>query len=227
MAVPTRAERPLVKVCCVRDEDDADLALAGGADLLGLVGRMPSGPGPIDDATIARVAAHVGTRALAILLTSERTPEAIAGHAARTGVRAVQIVDTPSPDALRALRALRADLVLVPVIHVQDARDVEAARALDATGAADALLLDSGRPGAAIPELGGTGRVHDWALSAAIVEACRAPVLLAGGLRPDNVREASERVRPAGFDVCSGLRTGDGALVPDRLARFVAALSGA
>ncbi|UJR83839.1 phosphoribosylanthranilate isomerase [Sandaracinus amylolyticus] len=217
--------RPLIKVCCVRDELDADHALAGGADLLGLVGRMPSGPGPIDDATIARVARHVGHRAIAILLTSERTPDAIAAHVDRTGVRAVQIVDTPSPDALRALRAMLPELVLVPVIHVQDTRDVEVARGLDATGAADAILLDSGRPNAAIPELGGTGRVHDWSLSAAIVHACRAPVLLAGGLRPDNVADALAQVRPAGFDVCSGLRTSEGALVPERLARFAAAIA--
>ena len=95
----------------------------------------------------------------------------------------------------------------------------------DATAIAphvDALLLDSGRPGAAIPELGGTGRVHDWDLSRELVAAVEVPVFLAGGLNPENVGEAIAGVRPHGVDVCSGLRR-DGALDAGLLRRFVAA----
>jgi phosphoribosylanthranilate isomerase len=86
----------------------------------------------------------------------------------------------------------------------------------------DELLLDSGRPGAPVKELGGTGRVHDWALSRRIREAVRIPVWLAGGLNVANVREAVAAVRPAGIDVCSGVRTG-GVLDPAKLAAFVGA----
>ena len=65
--------------------------------------------------------------------------------------------------------------------------------------------------------------MHDWSLSAEIVRRCPKPVFLAGGLRPDNVRAAVTTVRPAGVDLCSGVRT-DGRLDAAKLATFVAAL---
>jgi phosphoribosylanthranilate isomerase len=70
----------------------------------------------------------------------------------------------------------------------------------------DAILLDSGNPTAAVKELGGTGRVHDWTISRAIRDAVHLPVFLAGGLRASNVADAIAAVRPFGVDVCSGVR---------------------
>jgi phosphoribosylanthranilate isomerase len=112
------------------------------------------------------------------------------------------------------------------VTHVRDAASVDDALAVAARGDVDALLLDSGDPGAAVPELGGTGRVHDWALSAAIARDARIPVLLAGGLGDHNVGAAIATVRPAGIDVCSGVRSG-GRLDGGKLAAFVAAVRAA
>ncbi len=90
----------------------------------------------------------------------------------------------------------------------------------------DVLLLDSGNPAAAVKELGGTGRTHDWALSREIVESVRVPVYLAGGLDPLNVADAVRQVRPYGVDVCSRLRTA-GALDAVKAAAFVNALRSA
>jgi len=87
----------------------------------------------------------------------------------------------------------------------------------------DALLLDSGRPGNTVKELGGTGRTHDWSTSRAIVEAVECPVYLAGGLCPENVAEAIRTVRPFGVDVCTGVRT-DGKLDEAKLKDFIAAV---
>jgi phosphoribosylanthranilate isomerase len=85
----------------------------------------------------------------------------------------------------------------------------------------DALLLDSGNPTAPVKVLGGTGRVHDWQLSRQIVESIAVPVFLAGGLRPDNVREAVQTVGPWGVDVCTGVRS-QGQLDARKLAEFTA-----
>ena len=86
-----------------------------------------------------------------------------------------------------------------------------------------AFLLDSGRPNAAIAELGGTGRRHDWAISAAFVKASERPVFLAGGLSAANVGDAVRHVRPFGLDLCSGVRT-DGRLDAAKLRDFVLAV---
>jgi phosphoribosylanthranilate isomerase len=107
------------------------------------------------------------------------------------------------------------------VIHVQGGHSIEEARA--AAPLVDTLLLDSGNPGLAVKELGGTGRVHDWTHSREICATAGIPVLLAGGLHPGNARTAVEQVRPSGLDVCSGLRT-EGRLDPQKLSAFFQAL---
>jgi phosphoribosylanthranilate isomerase len=193
-----------VKVCCIADLDEARLAVAAGASALGLVSAMPSGPGPIGEDDIMRIAAAVQRPIETFLLTALVDAEEIAAQQRRCGTSAVQLVDAVAEPELRLLRRLLPDTRLVQVIHVTGAESVDEARA--AAPLVDALLLDSGNPRLAIKELGGTGRVHDWATSRRIVDSVGVPVLLAGGLHPGNAREAFERVRPAGLDVCSGLR---------------------
>ena len=89
----------------------------------------------------------------------------------------------------------------------------------------DVVLLDSGTTTGDKKIYGGTGQIHDWNESASIVEALSTPVWLAGGLNPSNVASALKVVRPAGVDVCSGLRP-EGVLDSRRLADFIAAVRG-
>ena len=212
------------KVCCIRDVAEAELALAHGAGAVGLVSRMPSGPGVIDDVMIAEVAAALRGRVETFLLTAETTADRIHEQVERLRPTTVQLVDSVAPDEIARLRELSLRLEIVAVIHVTGEGSVAEAR--EAARSADAILLDSGNPSAAVRELGGTGRVHDWTLSRQIVEAVDVPVWLAGGLDPENVTEAIAQVRPAGVDICSGLRPDreTRALDADRLARFSAAV---
>jgi phosphoribosylanthranilate isomerase len=210
-----------LKICCIASREEAAIAVAVGADAIGLVGAMPSGPGPIADETIAEIVPSVPPPVMPFLLTSETRAADIHAHATRTGVATVQIVSHVAPETLADLKAYAPELRLVQVVHVDGAETIELAEAY--AQRADALLLDSGRPNAAVAELGGTGRRHDWNISAQIVARVRIPVFLAGGLNPGNVREAAAAVQPFGVDVCSGLRE-DGALVPERAAAFARAL---
>lgn len=216
--------RTRIKVCCIASLDEAMLAVRHGADAIGLVGAMPSGPGPIDDSLIAEIAAAAPPPVAAFLLTSETQADAIADHVRRTGVPVVQIVCHLDPEQSARLAGLIPATRRVQVVHVED----EAALRLIPLYApyVHAFLLDSGRPSAAVPEFGGTGRVHDWTVSRAFVEASPRPVFLAGGLSPANVGEAVLRVRPYGVDLCSGIRT-DGRLDPVKLEAFVAAVRAA
>ncbi len=215
--------RTRVKICCVASVEEAALAVAHGADALGLVGPMPSGPGPIPLEVAKAIAAKVPPPVATFLLSSATEAAALEEEAAATGVTALQIVDRVAESTYSRLRRSLPALRLVQVVHVEDELAVDEARRVG--GHVDALLLDSGRPGAAVKELGGTGRVHDWALSRRVVEAVSVPVFLAGGLTPANVALAIGQVRPFGVDVCSGVRAGS-ALDADRLSAFMEIVKG-
>jgi phosphoribosylanthranilate isomerase len=210
-----------VKICCIASAEEAALAVHHGAAALGLVGRMPSGPGVIDDRLIAEIAASTPPAVATFLLTSETEPEAIVDHVRRCGTNTVQIVDAVEPAAYRALRRAVPGVKIVQVIHVTGPEALSEAKAR--APLVDALLLDSGRPQARVRELGGTGRVHDWSLSRRIVAQVSRPVFLAGGIRPENAAEATRQVRPFGIDLCTGVRR-DGHLDAERLRGLFAAL---
>lgn len=213
--------QPRVKICCISSIAEAQLAIQAGASALGLVGRMPSGPGIISDELIAAIAQQVPPSVATFVLTSETDAEAIIDHYQRTRTTTIQIVDALSQGTYQQIRTALPHVRLVQVIHVLDQRSVE--EALRLSEQVDALLLDSGNPNLQVKELGGTGRVHNWNLSKQIVAQAQVPVYLAGGLRPDNVRQAVETVQPYGLDLCSGVRT-DGKLDPDKLNSFFEAL---
>lgn len=198
------------------------MAVAAGADAVGLVGPMPSGPGVVDDETARHIALTIPAPVAPWLLTAEETPEGILAHAGRCGVTTVQIVCHVPPTHHDTLARMAPWLRRVQVIHVEDASATELVAAYGARP--HTFLLDSGRP--SVRELGGTGRVHDWTISARCVAVAARPVFLAGGLDPSNAGDAVRTVRPFGLDVCSGLRP-DGALCPKRLAAFAAAVGAA
>ncbi len=212
---------PVIKVCCIASLAEARLAVAAGADALGLVSAMPSGPGVIDDTTIAAIAAAVPRPTRTFLLTARTSAEAIAEQHARAGTTTLQLVDHVPHDELRHLRLLCPGVELVQVIHVTG--DASVNEAVAAAPLVDALLLDSGNPALAVKELGGTGRTHDWALSRRIRDAVwPLPLFLAGGLHAGNAATALAAVQPQGLDLCSRVRT-EGKLDPRKLREFVAA----
>jgi phosphoribosylanthranilate isomerase len=217
---------PAVKICCIASVAEARLAQAAGAAALGLVSTMPSGPGVIDDATVAEIAAALrGAPVRTFLLTARTDAEAIAAQHARAGTTTLQLVDHVPHDELRRLRRLRPGVELVQVIHVTGEDAVDEARA--AAPWVDAILLDSGNPALPVKQLGGTGRTHDWGLSRRIRDAIDPlPLWLAGGLRADNVAGAIAAVQPQGLDLCSSVRSA-GRLDAARLDAFMAAVRAA
>jgi phosphoribosylanthranilate isomerase len=220
-----------VKICCIASREEAWLAAELGADALGLVSHMPSGPGVIADALIADIAAYAGAQLprhlRTYLLTSRQTAAGVAEQHALCQTTTIQLVDELAPQELRLLRQLLPQVELVQVIHVVDDDSVRQAMAV--ASLVDQLLLDSGNQKLPVKQLGGTGRTHDWALSARIVAQAGIPVLLAGGLNAANARAALASVGPHGLDICSGVRSGtSGASTLDavKLAAFMTAVKG-
>lgn len=214
---------PKVKICCISSLEEAQLAIKMGASALGLVAKMPSGPGPISDELIREIAAIIPPPIASFLLTSRTDAASIAAHQQMVGTNTVQIVDALSEGTYADLRRALPGISIVQVIHVIDERSVE--EALEIAPHVDALLLDSGNPNLTVKELGGTGRVHNWALSRQIVDQSSRPVFLAGGLKAENAKAAMDAVQPWGLDLCSGVRT-NGDLDPAKLEAFFKAVYG-
>jgi phosphoribosylanthranilate isomerase len=209
-----------IKICCISSHAEAQLALDAGANVLGLVSAMPSGPGVIGEELIASIAASVAPPTQTFLLTSLCDPESIIAQHRRCRTTGIQLCDALPDGTLARLRDALPGVRLVQVIHVTGGSSYD--EAMRAARDADALLLDSGNPSLQVKELGGTGRVHDWTISRRICSDAGVPVFLAGGLGPDNVADALARVGASGVDICSGVRT-DGRLDGEKLRRFSAA----
>ena len=212
-----------VKICCMASVDEAALAIRYGASAIGLVSKMPSGPGPIPMERIRDIARIVPPGVATFLLTSETTSAVIVEQQRFCGTNTLQLVDDDMlPQVRSEIGEALPGIAVVQVIHVRDRSAID--RAVEAAATSNAILLDSGNPGATVRELGGTGRAHDWEISRRIRDQAGVPLYLAGGLNAGNVARAIDQVRPFGVDVCSGLRT-DGHLDEKKLAAFMSAVA--
>ena len=194
-----------VKICCISSIEEAKLAIAHGAAAIGLVGRMPSGPGIITDELINSIAKTVLPPIDSFLLTSETTAEAIIAHHNKVNTTTIQMVDALSGREYHKIREAIPHVKLVQVIHVLDEKAVQ--EAIEIAEWVDAILLDSGNPNLSTKVLGGTGKTHNWDLSKKIRENISIPTYLAGGINKDNIRKAIDHVQPYGIDLCSSVRT--------------------
>lgn len=208
-----------VKICGLTNLEDALVAIAAGADLLGFVFYAKSPRGV------------TAAQAAPIIQEIRRRPY---------GQGAVQIVglfvDAPLHEMQETILACQLDLVQLhggePPHRLEQLapRAYKALRptSLDEAAAEAEWYADLGPPAgpqllldAFHPQLyGGSGRLGDWALAAGLAPRYR--ILLAGGLTPDNVRQAVRQVRPWGVDVSSGVEAAPGRKDPEKVRRFVA-----
>ena len=213
--------RPKIKICCISSLEEAFLAIKHGADALGLVGNMPSGPGVIADELISQITKHVPPPIATFLLTSERKASDIIAHHQKVQTNTIQIVDSLLEMDYAKIREAIPTVKIVQVIHVLNEKQID--EALEIEQWVDAILLDSGNPNLKVKILGGTGNSHDWKLSRKIREAVNKPVFLAGGINAQNVQQAIAEVNPYGIDLCSSVRT-NGQLDASKLDIFFKAI---
>lgn len=199
--------RTIVKICGITRLEDAQAALAAGADWLGFV-LKDVGPRCIDAARAAEIAARAGaTTRVAVMV--DPSPEEAISLAARLGADRVQLHRTNPA-------AWPADFPLPVTFAIPVAADGALREILPAPE--HLVLLDAAHPTLA----GGTGRRVSWE-SARVVAATR-DVMLAGGLDGDSVSEALALVRPYGVDASSRLESSPGIKDADKVRRFVAAV---
>lgn len=199
--------------------DDVRYAFGVGADAVGFTVGLPDGPH--DGLTMEKVGEIV--RALpplvsTVTITYEASYDGLVEMLAICRTPVLQAHGPHDPGVIGRLKAALPYLKVIKSVSVIGPEALDEARSWERV--ADCLILDSVDPGTG--RLGATGLVHDWTVSRRIVRESRLPVILAGGLTPQNVAEAISIVEPWGVDVHTGVEI-DGRLSRDRLARFVAA----
>ena len=159
------------------------MALEAGADWLGLVSEMPSGPGVISLDKITEIVEGLPSETRTVLLTSKLSFDEIFAQHHLVKTWGIQLVDRIPRTELEQLRKALPKTHLIQVIHVRGKASLS--EALSYERLVDAILLDSGNPDASDKTLGGTGKTHDWDISKQICAKSSLPVLLAGGLRSE------------------------------------------
>lgn len=192
-----------VKVCGLTRVEDALHAVACGADALGFIAVQES-PRFVTPEQVAAINAHLPPFVTTVVVARD-----LAGAAPYPTDVAQVYADGGDPRGKRVVRVFR----------VRDRETLAPALAFGPGTIHLDTLHESG--------LGGTGHAFDWSLAAMAVETRVDPVILAGGLTPDNVAEAVRRVRPYAVDVSSGVEASPGIKDPAKVAEFVAAARGA
>jgi phosphoribosylanthranilate isomerase len=207
---------PRVKVCGNRSKKDLDISLRMGADAVGfIVGVRHRTEDAIAPELAAELLRSVPVFVTPVLVTHLITAAEVLDLYRWVPTAAIQLHDDIPPDQTLVLRERLPHVALIKAIGIVDESSIDAARHVEPL--VDALLLDSH----AHDRIGGTGQVHDWSISRRIVEAARVPVILAGGLTPENVGAAIDAVRPYGVDANSGLEFPDGNKDPARVHDYI------
>lgn len=188
-----------VKICGITTAADLEVAVAAGADAIGVICDVPvDTPRDVSPAQAAQLIDRVPPFVTSVLVTMAATPETVLDLTDDLRPDVVQVHGDVTTTDLREIRAA------VPVLRAIDSADRSTIEAVD--GVVDGMLVDSMDESGA----GGTGETHDWDRTRAYVDAVDTPIILAGGLTPDNVASAVRHVRPFAVDVASGVEGADG-----------------
>lgn len=211
-----------VKICGVKSPADAALAAQAGADAIGLNFYAPSARYVQLD--LARqIAAGLPANVLKVGLFVNSPVEQVRDIVTTAMLDAIQLHGDESPEFVASLR--HAQVIKAFRVKAGDERAV-----VDFVSACDrfnaplaAVLVDAFHPGS----YGGTGQTTDWAVAASLVKQLTIPLILAGGLKVENVAAAIKEVHPFGVDTASGVESAPGIKDPQLVKAFVTAAQGA
>ena len=205
-----------VKICGINEPRAMDAALAAGADLVGLVFFPPS-PRAVSLTDAAKLAARARGRALVVALVVDADDTLLSRIVTEVSPDILQLHGAESPARVAEIRK-RFTRPLMKAIAVAEAADLSAVASYNAV--ADRLLFDA-RPPKDATRPGGHGRAFDWTLLSRVER--NKPIMLSGGLTPENVVDAIRIVRPDAVDVSSGVESAPGVKDASKIKAFVAA----
>ena len=204
-----------VKICGITRKEDLDAAAAAGADAVGFVVGVASSPRNISLADAEKLMRQVPPFVKSILVTVPASLEDLVATSEALNPDAVQIHGEKLQD-FGAVRSKLPSTLFIGAVKVNSSD--AASNAAETAKTFDAVILDSFVQG----KHGGTGVVHDWNVSQHIKQLIHPkPLILAGGLNPENVSEAVRTVHPYAVDVSSGVERQPGVKDNQKMVEFV------
>ncbi|MCQ0025025.1 phosphoribosylanthranilate isomerase [Streptomyces somaliensis DSM 40738] len=211
----------LVQVAGIIDAAEADMVVEEGADWLGFALRLPSGRDDIAEHDAATIIKGLRAPHAGVLISYLADAEEVSGFCHDLGVVAVQLHGDVATEELRRLREIRPDLFVLKSLVVREGNTDELLGLVDETHPfVDMYITDTFDPRTGAK--GATGLTHDWNVSAELVRRSPKPLMMAGGLDPENVGDAIRAVRPAAVDAHTGLEGPDGRKDRAKVAKFIA-----
>ena len=215
----------LVKICGNKTINDAINAASLGADFCGiLVGQRYASSDFVECQTACAIVnalkiANLGC--VPVLVTHEIDPNLIVNTAKKIGVNAIQLHGGSTPEQVHIIKKLMPeDSIIITAVHVTTYDETLKNLQRYMKTPTDYYLLDT--KDEALNKVGGTGKVHDWSVSARIVaDFSKTKFILAGGLNPDNVCYAISKIRPFGVDVHTGIKSEDGTKDIHKMKKFI------
>ncbi|HUI25741.1 MAG TPA: phosphoribosylanthranilate isomerase [Candidatus Kryptonia bacterium] len=208
-----------VQIAGVASLDEALCAERAGADAVGFTVRLPTGVHDgLTEAKARGIIAQLPPFMTSVAITYVASAREAVELCRYLGAGALQLHGEFPTQELPMIRVGLPHLKLIRAVHVTGPEALPKARALERH--VDAIILDTYDP--ATGRGGATGKTHDWTVSRQIVAALRTPIILAGGLTPDNVLDAIRTVSPWGVDVHTGVEDAGGARNLSKLRAFIA-----
>ena len=210
-----------IHVAGITDTEEAELLIDCGVEYLGFPLVLDHHTEDLSPDEAAKIVAKCRGQATFFVVTYLSQAVKIADLCRQLHVDMVQLHGDISHTELRGLRAEQPGWrVIKSLVVTEDNTDTLIEETQRLAHWVDAFITDTFDP--VTGARGATGKTHDWAVSRRLVEVSPKPVILAGGLNPDNVCEAIRTVRPAGVDVHTGIEGKDGRKRRDLTSRFVA-----
>ncbi|WP_329565592.1 phosphoribosylanthranilate isomerase [Kitasatospora sp. NBC_01266] len=211
----------LVQVAGIIDAAEADMIIGEGADWIGFALRLPSGKDDISEQDAASIIKGLEAPHAGVLISYLTDAQEVSDFCTELGVVAVQLHGDVATGELRRLKELRPELFVLKSLVVKADNADELLQLVDDTHPfVDMYITDTFDPKTGAK--GATGLTHDWNVSAELVRRSPKPLMMAGGLNPENVADAIRAVRPAAIDSHTGLEGPDGRKDRAKVAKFIA-----
>ncbi len=205
----------IVKICGITNAADAQLVVDSGADLLGMIVDVPvATPRKIRIEEAEEIAKEIGDAINIVVVLCPGSVNEVEKIVRRIAPFGVQLHGFESTAFLKSVREALPEVKLIKTVHVDEQGTIHGV--MPEEDYVDFLLLDTFSA-----QIGGTGKRHSWAKSREIVADSMIPVILSGGLTPENVAAAIKEVNPYGVDVASGVESSAGKKSKEKVFQFV------